>query len=89
MFLTRSSFLKTTDLCQMYSGLIPAFLYTKRQLFKYTYMPHCVMIKNKNDSKNLKFFLAPDESFRRSGVFKFTEANKQSYSFEPDTMENL
>ena len=45
------------------------------------YMPHCVM---KSDSKNLKFFLAPDESFKRSGVLKFIEANKHAYSFEPD-----
>ena len=53
------------------------------------YIPHCVMINNKNDSKNLRFFLAPDESFKRSGVFKFTEANKQSYSFEPDNYGKL
>ena len=53
------------------------------------YIPHCVMIKNKNDLKNLRVFLAPDVSFKRSGVFKFTEANKQSYSFEPDNYGKL
>ena len=45
------------------------------------YIPHCVIMKN--DSKNLKIFLAPDESFKRSGVLKFIEANKHTYSFEP------
>ena len=69
--LTHSSFLQATDLCQMYSGLIAALLYMKRLLFNYT--PRCIMIRSKSDSKNLKFFLAPNESFKRSGVFKFTD----------------
>ena len=53
------------------------------------YIPHYVMIKNKGDTQNLRFFLAPDEPFKKSGVFKFTEANKQSYSFEPDNYGKL
>ena len=64
---------------------IPLHEQTAAQL----YIPHCAMIKSQNDSKNLRFFLAPDESFKRSGVFKFTEANKQFYSFEPDNYGKL
>ena len=49
------------------------------------YMPHFVKLKNKNDTKKLKFFLASDESFKKYGVFKFTDAvPSHEYSFEPD-----
>ena len=49
------------------------------------YMPYFVKLRNKNDTKKLKFFLASDESFRNYGVFKFTDAApNHQYSFESD-----
>ena len=48
------------------------------------YMPHFAQIKNNDDTKKLKFFLASDESFRNYGVFKFTNAEpNHQYYFEP------
>ena len=49
------------------------------------YIPHFAKIENKNNACKLHFFLASDMSYLSSGVMKFIQAPRNSYSFESKT----
>ena len=45
------------------------------------YVPHFAKIENKNNACKLHFFLSSDMSYLSSGVMKFLQAPRNSYSF--------
>ena len=46
------------------------------------HIPHFVKIENENNTHGLHFFLASDMSYLSSGVMKFIQAPRSTYSFE-------
>ena len=44
---------------------------------------HFVQVRDEIDSKKLSFFMASDETFHSSGVLKFIEAPRCTFSFKP------